>query len=71
VNTFDKILLDFFGWLDNIFLKVENFLLPKKKKKKNKKCKSCHCNCHCEDDLHVHFDDQDLCACEGCLCMKN
>ena len=30
------------------------------------KCK----NCHCSEELHGHYYDGDLCACDNCKCGK-
>ena len=63
----DKIIYKLCDYLDNWSTWIDNIFFPKPKRKR-KKCKSCNCNCHCKDDLHLHFDQQDLCACEGCQC---
>ena len=61
----DKIIYSFFGLLDKFSEHLDNVFFPKQKKRKTK-CKKCNCKCHCKDDLHLHFDKQALCACEGC-----
>ena len=70
----DRILLKFFGWLDNISKGMDamcngiaNLVIAKpKKKRKKRKCKDCHCKCHCNDQLHTHWYDGDLCTCDNC-----
>jgi len=72
----DRLIYKFFGWLDDMTKKVEDVLNfdvgqeLKKKKQKKKVCKNCHCKCHCKDDLHLHFNDQELCTCGKCKCTK-
>ena len=63
----EKIIIKFCNLLDRFANYMDSVMFPKPKRKK-KKCKSCHCDCHCEEDLHIHFDQQDLCACEGSEC---
>jgi len=72
----DRMFYKFFAWIDSLYQKVEDVWtfdicekLPKKKRKK-KVCKNCKCGCHCKDDLHLHFDDQELCTCGKCKCTK-
>ena len=70
----DRILLKFFGWLDNISKGMDamcngiaNLVIAKPKKKtKKRKCKDCHCKCHCKDELHA--DDYGVCTCDNCKC---
>ena len=34
------------------------------------KCSECHCKCHCNEELHGHYYDGDLCACDNCECKQ-
>ena len=34
------------------------------------KCRNCHCKCHCKEELHTHWYDGDLCACDKCNCKR-
>ena len=61
----DKFFYKFFGLIDTYSKWIENRFISKSKRKKNK-CKKCHCNCHCKKELHSHWYDGDLCACESC-----
>ena len=58
-------IVKFLKFLDDIMLNLDKAFFPTKRKKKLK-CKNCHCNCHCKEQLHTHWYDKDLCACEGC-----